>query len=197
MALLYVNEFEASQNWGEVATGEEITEGDLIVSLGDGTFRRADASQTEVPDGIVVHDAEGDSIAEHDEDYFANYDDLWTYQEGDNFYWVPISDVDVIMPRSITDTTDGNGNTPPEPTFGEENVVGYITDPNGQTRIVPEGYSYDFDDDGTAETYSESGDGDFVSIGRVDKYPQELRIQSHYDQRIPVRLAAQYLTSTA
>lgn len=192
MAYLYVNEFEASANWGEVATGETISEGELIVSLGDGTFRSADAASTETPDGIVIHDAEGDSIAEHDEDYFANYEDLWTYEEGDKFYWVPLSDVDTIMPRSVSDTTDANGNVPPEPTFGQENVVGYINGPSGETRLVPEGYTYDANNDGTAETFSESGNGDFVGLGRVDKYPQELRIQSHYDQRIPTRLTPQH-----
>jgi len=195
MALLYVDEHTASLNRGEVAAGETITEGDLVVSDGSGTFRRADASSDELPQGIVVHDPEGDSIVEHDEEYVA-YDDLWTYQEGDRFYWQPLSAVDQVKPRTVPDTTDANGTQLPEPSLSTEVTLGYLNAPSGETRIVESGYTYDADNDGTADTFSESGSGDFVALGRLDKYPQELRIESAYDQRVPTRLDADVFTTS-
>jgi len=177
MSYQYVTETQVSANWGEVATGETIHEGELIVSLGDGTFRRADASSDEEPDGIVIHYAEGDAIVEHDEDYVQNYEDLWKYEEGENFYWVPITDVDQVQPESLTDNT-----TDPAPSFTEEAEVGYVNI-NTQTEIVQAGYT---DDAGTK--YGDGGTGDFVSLGRVDKYPQQLRISDGFGTRIPIRL---------
>ncbi len=177
MSFQYITETQVSPNWGEVASGETIHEGELIVSLGDGTFRRADPSADEVPDGIVLHYAEGDAIVEHDEDYVQNYEDLWKYEAGENFYWTPITDVDQIQPESLSD----NG-TDPAPSFTEEGEVGYVTI-NTQTEIVQAGYTDDADTE-----YGNGGTGDFVSLGRVDKYPQQLRISDGFDTRIPIRL---------
>lgn len=184
MALLYVDEHSASLNWGEVASGETIVEGELIVSNGNGNFRRADPSADELPLGIAVHYAEGDAISAHDEDY-QSYDTLWTYEAGDNFYWQPLGAVDQIRPRSLSD----NG-TDPAPSFSEEALLGYVTI-NGETEIVESGYT-----DNAGTTYSEAGAGNFVAIGRMDKYPQELRIQDSFDQRIPTRLDADTYTTS-
>jgi hypothetical protein len=133
-----------------------------------------------------VHDPGGDSISKHDEDYQA-YDTLWTYDgsEGDRLYYQPLASVDQIRPRTIED----NG-TDPAPSLTEGAVLG-IVNLNGETRLVESGYT---DNGGT--TYSESGTGDFVAIGRLDKYPQELRIQGAFDQRVPTRLDADTFTTS-
>lgn len=185
MALLYVDEHSASLNRGEVTSGQTLTEGEFITSEGDGTFSRFDPANDSLPDGIIVHDPQGDAIAAHDEDYFADYEDLWKYDAGEHFYYQPLAAVDQIRPRSLSD----NG-TDPAPSFGEEVLVGVVTI-NNETQIVESGYT---DNGGT--TYSESDTGDFVALGRVDKYPQELRIQSAFDQRIPVRLTADTFTTS-
>jgi hypothetical protein len=179
MALLYVDEHAASLNYGEVTSGETLHEGEFIVDNGDGTFARFDPANDEIPDGIIVHDPGGDAIAEHDEDYFADYEDLWSYEAGEHFYWQPLASVDQIRPKALSD----NG-TDPAPTFDVGEIIGIVTI-NTETEVVPSGYT---DDAGT--TYSEGGAGDFKAIGRMDKYPQELRIQSSFGQRIPTRLDA-------
>lgn len=187
MALLYVDETEASLDWSEVGTGETIVEGEFIVDQDDGTVAQFDPANDSLPDGIVVHNPEGDAIAEHDEDYFANYDDLWTYTEGDNLYYQPLASVDTIRPRSIDEQTSPASSAPD---FTGKPVIGIVTLGSGETRIVPSGYTYD----GT--TYSEAGAGDFVALGRLDQYPTELRISDGYDQRIPVRLDASEFTTS-
>lgn len=184
MALLYVDEHSASLNRGTVTSGETLTEGEFIVDNEDGTHRRFDPANDALPHGIIVHHAEGDSISEHDEDY-QSYDTLWQYDAGDRFYYQPLASVDQIRPRSLSD----NG-TDPAPSFGEGVLVGIVTI-NGNTEIVESGYT---DNGGT--TYSEAGTGDFVAIGRLDKYPQELRISSSFDQRIPTRLDADVFTTS-
>jgi hypothetical protein len=183
MSLLYVDEHSASLNWGEVTSGQTLTEGEFVVDEGDGTFSRFDPANDTLPNGIIVHYAEGDAIVEHDEAYVA-YEDLWTYEAGENFYYQPLAAVDAIRPRSLSDNS-----TDPEPSFSKGTLVGIVTI-NGETEIVESGYT----DDGGTE-YSESGAGDFVAIGRVDQYPQDLRIQSAYDQRIPTRLDADVFTA--
>jgi len=183
MALLYIDEADASLNRGEVAAGETISEGELVVPVGGGEYRRADPTNDELPTGIVVHDAAGDSIVEHDEEYVA-YDDLWTYEAGENFYYQPLASVDNIMPRTLAD----NG-ADPEPSIRDGAVVGYVTI-NGNTELVESGYVAN---DGTE--YSESGAGDFVAIGRVDQYPQNLRIDDAFHIRVPTRLDADVFTT--
>ncbi|WP_199233686.1 hypothetical protein, partial [Halorubrum sp. SP9] len=74
------------------------------------------------------------------------------------------------------------------PEFNQDDVVGIVKLGSGETRIVPEGYTYDANDDGTAETFSESGSGDFVPLGRVDHVPTGTRIQETYGKRIHTRL---------
>lgn len=184
MALLYVDEHSASLNYGEVTSGQTLEEGEFIVDEGDGTFSRFDPANDALPHGIIVHYPEGDAIAAHDEDYMA-YEDLWKYDAGENFYYQPLASVDEIRPRTLSD----NG-TDPAPTIGEGKLMG-VVNINGKTEIVESGYT---DDGGT--TYSESGTGDFVAIGRVDQYPQDLRIQSAFDQRVPVRLDADTYTTS-
>jgi len=184
MALLYIDETDASLNRGTVATGETIHEGEFVVPVGDGEYRRADPSSDELPTGIVVHDAGGDSIVEHDEDY-VNYSDLWKYEAGDDFYYQPLASVDNIMPRTL-----GDNGTDPEPSISTDATVGYVVI-NGKTEIVESGYT---DNGGT--TYSESDTGDFVSIGRIDKKPQQLRIDDAYGIRVPIRLDSDVFTTS-
>ncbi|NLV06442.1 hypothetical protein GOC83_09910 [Haloarcula rubripromontorii] len=189
MALLYVNETEASLDWADVAAGEVIREGEFVVQNANGELEQFDPANDALPHGIVVHYAEGDSIVEHDEDYVA-YDDLWTYNgdDGDRAYYQPLAAVNSIMPRSIEEQTSPSSS---EPSFSQGTVVGIVTLGSGETRIVPSGYTYD------GVTYSEkdADAGAFMALGRVNKYPQELRIQSAYDQRIPVRLDADLFTA--
>lgn len=187
MALLYVDEHAASLNWGEVTSGQTLTEGEFVVDEGDGTFSRFDPANDALPTGIIVHDPEGDAIQEHDEDY-VSYDALWQYEEGENFYYQPLASVDQIRPRSIDEQTSPASS---EPDFTGTPTIGIVNlGESGETRVVPSGYTYD----GT--TYSEAGAGDFVAIGRLDKYPQELRISSGYDQRIPTRLDSDLFTTS-
>jgi len=187
MALLYVNETDASLDYAPIASGQTIREGEFVVQNSNGELEQFDPANDALPHGILVHYAEGDSIVEHDEDYVA-YDDLWTYNgdDGDKAYYQPLASVNSIMPRSIEEQTSPASS---EPSFGDGKVIGIVNLGSGETRVVPSGYTYD----GT--TYSESGAGDFVAIGRMNKYPQELRIQSSYDQRIPVRLDADAFTT--
>jgi hypothetical protein len=184
MALLYVDEHNASLNWGEVTTAQTLTEGEFVVDEGDGTFSRFDPTNDDLPTGIIVHHPGGDAISAHDEDYSA-YEDLWKYAEGENFYYQPLAAVDQIRPRTLSDNS-----TDPAPSISEGVTVG-IVNINGKTEIVESGYT---DDSGTI--YSESETGDFVAIGRVDKYPQELRIGDAFDQRVPVRLDADIFTTS-
>lgn len=184
MALLYVDERQASLNRGTVADGETIVEGELIVSDGDGTFRRADPAEDELPTGIVVHHPGGDAIQEHEYDY-VDYDDLWTYEEEEVFYYQPLASVDQIRPRTLSDN-----DTDPEPSLDVEATLGYVTI-NDQTEIVESGYTDDAGDE-----YSEDGSGDFVALGRLDKYPQKLRIGDAYDERVPIRLDADLFTTS-
>jgi len=182
MSLQYIDEADASLNRGTVASGETIHEGELVVA-DDGedgnVYRRADPSAGETPIGIVVHDSGGDSIVEHDEDY-VDYDDLWKYEAGEDFYYQPLASVDNIMPPSMTD----NG-TDPAPSFLEGSIVGYVTI-NGETEIVEEGYT-----DDAGDTYNDDGGaGDWVALGRVDQRPQETRIGSSFGIRVPTRLDA-------
>lgn len=182
MALLYIDETQASLNRAEVKSGKVVHEGEFIVQNGDGTVEAFDPANDTLPHGIVVHHPGGDSIVKHDEDY-VNYEDLWKYKgdEDDRLYYQPLAAVNDIMPRIIDKQTSPDSS---EPTITEGTVMGIVNLGSGQTRVVPSGYTYD----GT--TYSESGAGDFVAIGRVDKKPQQLRIDTAYGLRVPIRLDA-------
>lgn len=186
MALLYVNEDSASLNSGEVTSGVTLTEGEFVTQESDGTFDRFDPANDTIPHGIIVHDPEGDAIQNHDLDY-VSYDQLWQYEAGETFYYQPLASVDQIQPRTIDAQTSPSSS---EPSLSEGTVLGVVVLGSGETRVVPSGYTYD----GT--TYSEAGAGDFVAIGRLDKYPQELRIETAYDQRIPTRLDADLFTTS-
>ncbi len=183
MALLYVDETQASLNRSDVAAGETIVEGEFIVEDG-GELKQFDPANDALPHGIVVHNPGGDSIVEHDEDY-VDYADLWTYNgdDGDRAYWQPLTSVDNIMPRTLSD----NG-TDPAPTITNGAEVGIVTI-NGETEIVEAGYT---DNGGTQ--YGNGGTGDYVGLGRVDKEPQELRLSDGFHIRVPVRLDADIFT---
>jgi len=189
MALQYVYQHDASLTRKPLAAGEVITEGEFVRFNGSGEIRQFDPSADDLPHAIIVHNPEGDSIVEHDEDY-VSYSELWTYRgdEGDRAYVQPLDQVDQVIPETITDEADQYGATPPEPSINDGTVVGIIADPGtGETRIVESGYTYDMDDDGTAETVSESGTGNFVAIGRATHDTHESILGNEYDTRIPVR----------
>jgi hypothetical protein len=180
MALLYVDEVSASLNTGTVTSGETLHEGEFVVQNSDGTFARFDPANDSLPVGIIVHNdgSLSDALVEHDEDYVA-YSDLRTYDAGETFYYQPLTSVNQIMPETLSD----NG-TDPAPSISEGNVVGIVTI-NTQTEIVEAGYT----DDSTTQ-YGDGGSGDFVAIGRIDKEPQNLRLEDAFHQRVPVRLDA-------
>lgn len=182
MATLYITETDKSLNQGTVTSGETLHEGEFIKRESGGTERRFDPANDVAPDGIIVHDPAGDAIAQHDEDYFASYDNLWTYGAGENFYYQPLDQGDNIQPRTLSD----NG-TDPAPSFDEGDVVGIVTI-NTQTQLVQSGYT---DNGGT--TYSEAGAGNFIAIGKVDKVPQEVTtgLQTWFDQRLPIELTVE------
>lgn len=196
MALLYVDEHHASLERAEVTDGEVISEGEFVIKSGPNTVRRFDPANDSLPHGIVVHhNGElSDALVEHDEDYVP-YGELWQYDgsEGDHLYYQPLAEVDRIKPLTIDDSTDANGNTPPEPSIADATVVG-VVDINGETRVVESGYTHDIDGDGADEEFSEAGAGDFVAIGRINHHPQKLRIEDAYDERVPVRLDADIFT---
>lgn len=180
MGTLHIVEEEKSLDRGVVKSGNTVKEGELIVCEddgGDGVVRRFEPANDTFPHGIVVHHRVGDSIAEHDEDYVA-YNELWTYDGGEELYYQPLAASSVILPWSMAEQTSPASS---EPTFSEYKTIGVVDFGNGP-RVVPSGYTYD----GT--TYSESGAGDFVAIGRMDTQLQTTRISESYDERIPVRL---------
>lgn len=196
MALQYVFDTDAPKVRKPLAAGEVITEGEFIIHTDAGEIRQFDPSSDPLPHGILVHDPAGDSIVDHDEDYVA-YDELWTYRgdEDDTAYFTPLEAVDMIIPETITSGADANGNTPPEPSLGDGVTVGIISDPDtGQTRVVESGFTFDVDNDGTAETFSESGAGDFVAIGRMSHRHYQDLLGDNYDQRISVRLDSDLFT---
>jgi hypothetical protein len=195
MSLKYVFDQDESQlRRDPLADGETVTEGEFVYRNGSGELEQFDPANDALPSGIVVHHVGSlsDALVEHDEDYVP-YEDLYTFDaaDGDAPYYLPLKVGQTIQPETVTATTDANGNTPPEPSIGDGKTVGIITGPSGETRIVEEGYTYDVDDDGTAETYSESGDGDFVALGEIYQEPQYKRLEDNYDQRVPVYLSAE------
>lgn len=180
MALLYVDEDSASLNTGEA--DETLYEGEFVIDNEDGTFSRFDPADDDLPHGIIVHHPAGDAIQDNEYD-FVDYDEMWKYEEEETFYYQPLASVDQIRPLTLSDN-----DTDPEPSISQGELVGIVTI-NDRTEIVESGYT----DDGDTE-YSEDGSGDFVAIGRVDKYPQNLRIESAFSQRVPVRLDADVYT---
>lgn len=161
-----------------VAAGETISEGEFVTLVGNGEVAQFDPANDDVPFGIVVHNPRGDAIVEHDEDYVA-YEDLWTYEAGDDLYVAPLREVDTILPEVI-EAQDSPASSVPD--FDQDEEVGIVILGSGETRIVPEGYTYD----GTE--YSSSGAGAYVPLGRVDHVPTGTRIQETYGKRIHTRL---------
>jgi len=193
MSLKYVFESDASQlRRDPLAAGVTVTEGEFVYRDGNGELVQFDPATHSTPSGIVVHHVGSlsDALVEHNEDYVA-YEDLYTFDavDGDAPYYLPLKVGQTIQPETVTATTDANGNTPPEPAIGDGTNVGIITGPSGETRIVEEGYTYDVDNDGVAETFSESGVGDFILLGEVYQEPQYKRLEDNYDQRVPVMLS--------
>jgi len=179
MSLKYVYQSDRSElQWDPLAAGEVINEGEFVTRNSDGELEQFDPANDALPHGIIVHNPRGDAIVEHDEDY-VQYDDLWTYRgnDGDNAYYLPLTAGDQIMPETLADTSMT------EPSVGDGTVVGIVTaGSSGETRVVESGYT----DSGT--TYSETGSGDFVALGRVYQEPQHKILEDNYDQRIPVQL---------
>jgi len=193
MSLKYVFESDESQlRRDPLAAGESITEGEFVYRNNDGELEQFDPINNNIPSGIVVHHVGklSDALVKHSEDYVA-YEDLYTFNaaNGDSPYYLPLEVGQTIQPETITSQIDGNGNTPPEPSISDGNEVGILIGPSGETRIVESGYSYDVDNDGVAETFSESGNGDFILLGEVYQEPQYKRIENNYNQRIPVMLS--------
>lgn len=182
MALQHVFDSDVPLRRSAVASGETITKGEFIELNGDGEATQFDPANDDLPHGIVVHNPRGDAIVEHDEDY-VNYSDLYTYKgsEGDRLYYAPLRQVDVVLPEVIDEQTSPSST---EPSVDQGTIVGVVTLGSGETRIVPSGYTYD------TVTYSESGAGDFVALGRVDHSPTGLRISEVYGKRVPVRMDA-------
>jgi hypothetical protein len=181
MALQYVFDSDAPLRRKPVTTGEVIAEGELVVENDDGTIARLDPSSDAIPNYIVVHDPRGDAIVEHDEDY-VDYEDLWEYDgdAGDRAYVAPLEQVDAVLPRAIDEQTSPASS---EPSLTEGTVVGAVVLGSGETRVVPEGYSYD------TTTYNESNNN-FVALGRVDHDNLATKVGDIYGRRIPVRLDA-------
>lgn len=161
-----------------VAAGESISEGEFVTLAGEGEVAQFDPATDSVPFGIVVHNPRGDAIVEHDEDYVP-YEDLWTYEAGDDLTLAPLREVDTILPEVIDEQTSPASSVPD---FSQDDEVGIVILGSGETRIVPAGYTYD----GTQ--YGNGGAGDYVPLGRVDHVPTGTRIQETYGKRIHTRL---------
>lgn len=141
------------------------------------------ANDTEV-DFVVAHARSGDHNERYETD-FATYADLYTYEPAankadedwdDRVPLQPVTDKDVVRSLSIEDDTQ------PEPSFANNEVVGFIDLGNGP-RLVPEGYT---DSGGTQ--YGNGGTGDFVAFGEVDVQSPKKTTKTGYGQYIPVRV---------
>jgi hypothetical protein len=158
--------------------------GEPAVRLSGGGVDPLDPSSDTEVNYVVGYDREGDHNERYDTDY-SSYTELYTYKPSGNKSdedWddrvtalIPLTDKDVVRFISVQDT----GET--EPTFGENNKVGFVDLGNGP-RLVESGYSTG----GT--TYSESDAGDFVAVGYVDELPTHKTQRTGYGKLIPVRI---------
>lgn len=160
-----------------------IKEGEPAVRLDGGGVDPLDVSTDTEIDALVVHEREGDANPRYETDY-VSYSELYTYKPAgnksdedfdDRVPLLPLQPNDVVRTYSIEDETVD------EPTFTENDLVGFIDLGNGP-RLVPSGYT-----DGDGNTYSESDTGDFVAFGYVDKLPTHKTQRSGYGELIPVR----------
>lgn len=173
---------------------EEVTEsikaGEPVVrQSGDGGARLLDPASDEDVDWLAGYERTGDHLERYPTDY-TSYEDLYTYKPASakdadvNEDWddraplIPLADKDVVRCLTPTDSSLT------EPTFEENDTVGFIAAPNGP-RLVPEGYTDDFS--GTSTTYEEANDN-FVTLGKVDIQAPFKTIRSGYGEYIPVRV---------
>jgi len=165
---------------------ETIKEGEPVVRTAGGGLRLLDPASDEDVKHLVVHQRAGDHNERHQYDY-TNYDDLYTYepaaQDADDEYddrapILPLAEHDVVRSYSIEDTTMT------EPVFEANTTVGFIAAPNGP-RLVEEGYTDDFS--GSSTTYNEAN-GNFVTLGSVDKRPVHRSKDDAYDELVSVRV---------
>lgn len=161
-----------------------IKEGEPAVRASGGGVDPLDVTNDVDIDHIVVHQRTGDHNLRYDTDY-QSYSELYTYKPAgnkpdedydDRVPLRPLAEHDVVRTIAVEDT----GET--EPTFSENELVGFVDLGNGP-RLVPDEYSTG----GT--TYSEDAAGDFVAFGYVDKLPDHKTQRSGYGELIPVRVA--------
>jgi len=158
---------------------EPIKAGDPVVRKTGGGLRTLDPSSDTEVEYIAAYDRFGDHVQRYETD-FTSYGDLYTYEAGDRVPLIPIVDKDVVRSLSVEDTSVA------EPTFSANEIVGFISATNGP-RLVVEGYTADFDGDGTTTTYNESNDN-FVPLGEVDIRAPKKTQRSGYGEYIPARV---------
>lgn len=161
-----------------------ISVGEPAVRLVGGGVDPLDPSSDTEIDFIVGYNPVGDHVERYETDY-TSYGDLYVYKPAGNksdedfddlvTALIPLTDKDVVRAISIEDTTVT------EPTFEENEVVGFVDLGNGP-RLAPDNYT-----DGNGNTYGEDDAGDFVAFGRVDKLPDHKTQRSGYGELVPVR----------
>jgi len=165
---------------------ENIKVGEPAVRKSGGGLRQLDASSDTDVDYIVLYEREGDHVLEYETD-FVSYSELYTYKPASNkpdedwddrAVLLPLTEKDVV--RALTPEDE----TLSEPTFTNNDVVGFINAPNGP-RLVPDGYTDDFS--GASTTYTESN-GNFVKLGEVDVQAPFKTIRGGYGEYIGVRV---------
>lgn len=165
---------------------ENIKAGEPVVRKSGGGLRLLDPASDEEVDYLVGYERMGDHIEEYPTDY-TSYSDLYTYKPASNKTdedWddraplLALTDKDVVRCLSIEDETAT------EPTFSNNDVVGFIAAPNGP-RLVPEGYTDDFS--GTSTTYNETN-GNFIAIGEVDVQSPFKTTRGGFGEYIAVRV---------
>jgi len=158
---------------------ETIKAGEPVVRRDGGGLRTLDPDADDSVAFLAAYDRHGDHVQRYETD-FTNYDDLYTYESGDRVPLIPIVDMDVVRSLAVEDTSVA------EPTFSVNEVVGFISATNGP-RLVAEGYTADFDGDGTTTTYDEAS-GNFVPLGEVDIRAPKKTQRSGYGEYVPARV---------
>lgn len=165
---------------------EDIRVGEPVTRADGGGAVLLDASSDSEVDYVAGYERYGDQVEEYPTDY-TSYSELYTYKPASNKSdegWdddvpiIPLTDKDVVRALSIEDESTT------EPTFTENDVVGFINAPNGP-RLVPEGYTDDFS--GASTTYNEAN-GNFVPLGGVDVQAPHKSTRGGHGELIPVRV---------
>lgn len=163
---------------------ETIQVGEPAIRIDGGGVRPLDVANDSDVEYVVGYARTGDHVERYETDY-TSYGDLYTYEPASNKadedwddlveHLIPVVDKDVVRHLSIEDETE------PEPTFENNNTVGFVDFGNGP-RLVPAGYT---DSGGTQ--YGDGGAGDFVTVGEVDVQSPFKTIRGGYGEYIPVR----------